>query len=97
MWHNINSGKAIEQYNVTFFEKLITRSDDFTENLRLSQDQQEYLFEKDTSKFDEDADIKIELNEGVVNYLESFRKGLISRILKKNMAGVTADSRMGSS
>ena len=63
---------------MTFFENLITRSDDFTQSLRLSQDQQEYLFEKDISKFDDDADIKIELNEGVVNYLESFRKGLIS-------------------
>ena len=78
MCHDINSGNLIEQYNVTFFQNLIARSDDFTESLRLTPDQQEYLFEKDTSNFDDDADIKIELNEGVVNYLESFRKGFIS-------------------
>ena len=79
MTHDVNSGNAIEQYNVTFFQNLIARADDFTESLRLSQDQEEYLFEKDTSNFDDEADIKIELNEGVVNYLESFRKGLISK------------------
>ena len=62
---------------MTFFQNLIGRSDDFTESLRLTPDQEEYLFEKDTSNIDEDADIKIELNEGVVNYLESFRKWLI--------------------
>ena len=73
---------------MTFFQNLIGRSDDFTESLRLTPDQEEYLFEKDTSNIDEDADIKIELNEGVVNYLESFRKGLISRISKENMAAI---------
>ena len=75
--YDLNSTEIIEQYNVTFFQNLFARADDFTESLRLNPDQQEYLYEKDTSNFDDDADIEIELSEGVVNYLESFRKGFI--------------------
>ena len=76
MWHNINSGKLIEQYNVTFFQNLF--ADDFRDGLRLTSDHEEYLYEKDTSTAKLNDDIKIELNEGVVNYLESYRKGFIS-------------------
>ena len=55
--------------------------------MRLTPDQEEYIYEKDTGLND---DITIELNERVVNYLESFRKGLISWTSKGNMAAVTA-------
>ena len=61
---------------MTFFQNLFARADDFVEGLRLTQDHEEYLYEKDTSTVNDD--IKIELNEGVVNYLESYRKGFIS-------------------
>ena len=60
---------------MTFFQNLFARADDFTEGMRLTPDQEEYIYEKDTGLND---DITIELNERVVNYLESFRKGLIS-------------------
>ena len=70
MRYHINS-VTIEQYDVEFFQSLIARADDFTNGLRLSEDQKEYLYEKDTYLHD---DIKIDLNERVVDYLESHRK-----------------------
>ena len=70
MRYHINS-VTIEQYDVEFFQSLIARADDFTNGLRLSEDQKEYLYEKKTYLPD---DIKIDLNERVVDYLESHRK-----------------------
>ena len=70
MRYHINS-VTIEQYDVEFFQSLIARADDFTNGLRLSEDQKEYLYEKNTYLPD---DIKIDLNERVVDYLESHRK-----------------------
>ena len=63
---------------MTFFQNLFARTDDFRDGLRLTPDHEEYLYEKDTSTAKLNDDIKIELNEGVVNYLESHRKGFIS-------------------
>ena len=67
----INSRELIEQYTVEFFQSLFAKADDFINGLGLSEDQEEYLYEKDTYLHD---DIKIDLNERVVNYLESQRK-----------------------
>ena len=67
----INSRELIEQYTVEFFQSLFAKADDFINGLGLSEDQKEYLYEKDTYLHD---DIKIDLNERVVNYLESQRK-----------------------
>ena len=69
---DVNDSKdPIEQYTVEFFQKLVGRADNFTKGLGLSDDQEEYLYERDTYLPD---DIKIDLNERVVNYLESHRK-----------------------
>lgn len=59
----------IEQFTVEFFQNLFARTNNFTKGLGLTADQEEYLYEKDT-----DDEIKIELKEGAVNYLESHRK-----------------------
>ena len=69
---DVNDSKdPIEQYTVEFFQKLVGRADNFTKGLGLSDDQEEYLYERDTYLPD---DIKIDLNERAVNYLESHRK-----------------------
>ena len=69
---DVNDSKdPIEQYTVEFFQKLFAGADDFTKGLGLSDDQEEYLYERDTYLPD---DIKIDLNERAVNYLESHRK-----------------------
>ena len=75
----------IEQFTVQFFQNLFARTDNFTQGLGLTEDQEKYLYEKDT-----DDEIKIELKEGAVNYLESHRKEVKLQRCNIKMLGSTS-------
>ena len=67
--NNINLEKIVDQFNVNFYQSLVAGEAD--KGLVLTEEQKGYLFQKST---DLNEDIKMELTDRVIDYLDKQRK-----------------------
>ena len=66
---NINLEKIVDQFNVNFYQSLVAGEAD--KGLVLTEEQKGYLFQKST---DLNEDIKMELTDRVIDYLDEQRE-----------------------
>ena len=67
--NNINLEKIIDQFNVNFYQNLV--AGEANKDLVLTEEQKGYLFQKTT---DLNEDIKMELTDRVIDYLDEQRE-----------------------